>query len=61
MNNNEERRKELQTCLLKNQATEITKLTDTANTLLARDYKGHAGNEKTRVVVSRQAEKRKES
>lgn len=42
--------KELRTCLLRNQATEITKLTDTANTLLARDYKGF-GNQEMNAVI----------
>lgn len=42
--------KELRTCLLKNCATEMTKLTNIANTLLARDYKGF-GNQEMNAVI----------
>ena len=38
------------TCLLKNKGTEISKLTDNANTLMARDYKGF-GNQEMNAVI----------
>ena len=38
------------TCLLKNKATEISKITDKANTLMARDYKGF-GNQEMNAVI----------
>ena len=41
----------LETCLLKNKGTEISKITDNANTLMARDYKGF-GNQEMNAVIS---------
>lgn len=43
------------TCLLKNKGTEISRLTDTANTLMARDYKGFGNQEMNGVIQIRNA------
>ncbi len=40
----------VQTCLLKNKGTKISRLTDNANTLMARDYKGF-GNQEMNAVI----------
>jgi DNA (cytosine-5)-methyltransferase 1 len=39
------------TCLIKNKGTEITKLTDNANTIMARDYKGFGNQEMNAVIL----------
>lgn len=40
----------VETCLLKNKGTELTKITDNANTIMARDYKGF-GNQDMNAVI----------
>ena len=40
----------VETCLLKNKATEISKITNETNTLMARDYKGF-GNQEMNAVI----------
>lgn len=45
------------TCLLKNKGTEISRITNNANTLMARDYKGF-GNQEMNAVI--QIERKKE-
>ena len=38
------------TCLLKDKGTQLTKTTDTANTIMARDYKGFGNQEMNEVI-----------
>jgi hypothetical protein len=42
--------KQMEAVLLKNQGTELDKLTDVATTLLARDYKGLANQSSNGVI-----------
>ena len=43
------------TCLLKNKGTEIARLTDNANTIMARDYKGFGNQEMNAVIQIKNA------
>lgn len=45
------------TCLLKNKGTEISRLTENANTLMARDYKGFENQEMNAVIQIKNATK----
>lgn len=45
----------IETCLLKNKGTEISRLTEKANTLMARDYKGFGNQEMNGVIQIRNA------
>ena len=47
-----EKTPEIETCLLKNKGKEISKFTNNANTLMARDYKGF-GNQEMNAVIER--------
>ena len=42
-----------ETCLIKNQGKEISKLTDVGNTLMARDYKGFGNQEMNAVIETK--------
>ena len=46
----------VETCLLKNKGTELTRLTNNANTLMARDYKGF-GNQEMNAVIENKPKK----
>ena len=46
------------TCLLKNKGKELSKTTDVANTLLARDYKGFGNQEMNAVIQIKNATKK---
>lgn len=46
------------TCLLKNKGKELSKTTDTANTIMARDYKGFGNQEMNAVIQIKNATKK---
>lgn len=43
----------VETCLLKNKGTEISKITENANTIMARDYKGFGNQEMNAVIENK--------